>query len=315
MRGKPHELRPSGGPNRRFDHYKAEPERTVGLGEKHPAVVEGRTLFPGRLVKAMDSPRFLVSAENSPKIGGKITKGHWAGLPVYTLTLEERATCPRSCAAWRTCYGNAMHWPRRNDVADPDFIPLLAAETITLARQHPKGFVVRLHILGDFFSVAYVRAWARLLDMLPNLHVYGYTARRVDDTDPESVEIAKAIQELVEKDWKRFAGRTSHIAPGPDRTIIVDKPSTEPDVIMCPAQTGATVSCGTCALCWEPGARRKTIAFLLHGMKTTRKPRKPRLKVTRRSKSPSSSHQAGPMPGSDAWWAEREHREVHEAAP
>lgn len=264
----PRRLRADGGALRRFVNYKAEPARVMGLSPQHPAAVKGRTLFPSTVTGVFASPRFLVDGKNNAKIGGKVLKGAWAGMPVYTLTLQERATCPKACAQWLTCYGNSLQWPRRNDASDPDFMPALAAEVITKAREHPAGFVVRLHVLGDFFSVAYVRMWAHLLDMLPMLRCYGYTARRVDDeTDAESRLIAAEIAKLTEARWDRFAIRTSHSAPGRDRTIVVMAPVDDPAVVMCPSQTEATQTCGTCAICWSPAARDKTVAFLLHGMK------------------------------------------------
>jgi hypothetical protein len=87
-----------------------------------------------------------------------------AGMPIYTLTLEERATCPTSCGHWRSCYGNSMHFAHRIDHRSPGFATLLAANVKRLGVEHPHGFVVRLHVLGDFYSVAYVDLWAALLD-------------------------------------------------------------------------------------------------------------------------------------------------------
>jgi hypothetical protein len=42
-----------------------------------------------------------------------VTKGRYKGFFIFTLTLEERATCPRTCLEWKTCYGNSMNWARR----------------------------------------------------------------------------------------------------------------------------------------------------------------------------------------------------------
>lgn len=299
MGRKPRALRAAGGAQRRFVSYKVDPEQVVGLDEDHPAVVEGRTLFPGNVVGPFDSPRYLVSGENNPKTGKKVIKGPWAGFPIYTLTLEERKTCPRSCAQWRTCYGNGMQWPRRNDAFHEDFIAALAAEVITVARQHPEGLVIRLHVLGDFFSVAYVKAWARLLDMLPNLHVYGYTARRPDVDDAESRAIAAEIGRLRAANWDRFAIRTSHTQPGRERAIVVVQPPKNPDIILCPAMTEATEACATCGLCWAPTARHKTIAFLKHGPTPKRRAREPK---AAKSTTPTTPVQVG----SPAWWAQRE---------
>lgn len=263
---KPRQLRPTQIDGlARFKPAKVEPERTIGLRADHPAALEGHTIFPTRVTKARDNPRLLVSGKHNPKTGERVTKGQWAGMPIYTLTLEERATCPRSCSNWLTCYGNAMHFPRRADTQDPDFIGALTAEVVTVARQHPEGFVVRLHVLGDFFSGPYVLLWAGLLQLCPSLRIFGYTGRRSDDPDPESARIGRALEELRDKAWGRFAIRTSHVEAGARRAIVVEDATITPGVIVCPAQLETTATCGTCGLCWS--APEKTIAFIRHGMK------------------------------------------------
>lgn len=273
----------------RFASVHTDPADVVALAEDHPAVIKGRSLFSHK-AGVFESARFLVSGKNNPKLGAEFRKGPWDGFPLYHVTLEERATCPRSCLQWRSCYGNAMHLARRHDHTDPDFLPALKAEVVTVARQHPKGFVVRLHTLGDFYSVEYVQVWADLLDALPNLRVFGYTARREDADDEESRRIAKAIRWLTEQAWDLFAIRFSG-HDGPQGTIVVMEPDEREHVIMCPAQTYATHACVTCGLCSSPEARDKTIGFLLHGMKRSRKPR------DQDARTPGGNTGAAPAPG------------------
>lgn len=253
----------------RFASVEADPASVWIMPADHPAAVEGRTLFPSNVVSTFDSARFLVSGHNNPKLGKEFKKGPWNGMPLFQVTLEERATCPRSCKQWLSCYGSAMHLARRNDHRDPDFLPALKAEVVTTARQFPKGFVVRLHTLGDFYSVEYLQLWADLLDALPNLYVFGYTARREDADDEESRRIARGIRWLTEQAWDRFAIRFSG-HDGPQGSIVVTAPDARDTVVMCPAQTYATQACVTCGLCSSPEARHKTIAFLLHGAKKGR---------------------------------------------
>lgn len=263
----------------RLRSYDANPKLSVDLPEDHEAVLESRALFRNTVVSPWESPRFLVSGENSLKCGKRVEKGPWAGMPVFTLTLEERATCPRSCHHWRGCYGNGMPLARRNDAFHEDFIPALKAEVISLVREvcatNPlkpgyvpaKGVVIRLHVLGDFFSPAYVKMWGRLLKFLPELHVFGYTARHLDAGNTQDYLIASEIQTLNERYPDRWAIRTSHTEPGAGRTIVVRATPRDPDVILCPEQAGQTKSCSTCALCWNRNAWDKTVAFLEHGMK------------------------------------------------
>lgn len=47
--------------------------------------------------------------------------------------------------------------------------------------------------------------------------------------------------------------------------------------IVCPAQSGDTTACATCALCWSPWAGDQRIVFLGHGMSRSRGPRKRRV--------------------------------------
>jgi hypothetical protein len=229
------------------------------LPYNHPAVVAGRTVYPTTVCsprRDVGGPCVLKSAANSRKIGGEILKGRWNGFPAYTLTLEERATCPTTCRHWRSCYGNKMQWAQRMQ-AGPDLEWRLEREVALLDIEHPDGFAVRLHELGDFYSVDYVELWGKLLERHPGLHIWGYTAH----TDGA---IATALVELVKRHGNRFAMRFSN-APFPfpyPATITIETVAQKPtDAILCPEQVGKTESCSTCALCWQT---KRRIAFLQH---------------------------------------------------
>lgn len=256
---------------KRFEACEIDTSRVVTLDLAHPAVMEGRTIFPSTVHDLDESPRLLVSGHNSRKLGAVIEKGPWKGFPIYGLSLEERATCPRSCLRWGDCYGNAMHLARRHNHREEGFLPRLRDEVLALQAGHPDGFVIRLHVLGDFYSYEYVMFWADLFDEAPAMRIYGYTARREDADDAESRKIATAIRWLTEQAWDIFAIRFSGNA-GPEGTLVFDEPSEHRHVIMCPSQTGSSEACATCALCWSPdeGVRAKTIGFLRHGMKRRR---------------------------------------------
>ncbi|MEH6697220.1 MAG: hypothetical protein V7672_00830 [Brevundimonas sp.] len=252
----------------RFEAREIEPDRVVPLPADHPALSEGRTIFGKTVTASKASPRFLITGHSNTKLGKEVLKGPLKGAAIFQLSLEERATCPRSCLQWAGCYGNSMPFARRH-TPDADFERYLEAEVITLCRQHPDGLLIRLHVLGDFYSVEYVYLWARLIAEFPQLHVFGYTARTIYDEDPEGVRIARAIETLTDGIWGRFAIRTSSDLPdvADSRAIVVDEDPGLPDVIVCPAQTDDTAACATCGLCWSKGARDKTIAFLRHGRK------------------------------------------------
>lgn len=240
-----------GTPKRRFTEHTPAGNPYV-LAVDHPAVVEGRSLFAKRQVRPALLDRLLKGGENNRKIGGDVMKGHLRGAKVFTLSLEERATCPQTCARWRDCYGNVMNWPTRIQ-PDDDLMPLLEAELRKLHAKHGM-ILIRLHVLGDFFSVEYVAFWQRMLDLLPGLHLYGYTARN-------GCEIGHAVHEMNEhaRCWIRFSDGEE----GQFRAVTIDSTDQAEAVgaIVCPVQTGRVGCCGECALCW---ATPKTIAFLRH---------------------------------------------------
>lgn len=222
------------------------------------AIANDRSLFYSTVVEPT-AYRFpvLKSGYHSSKIGKLITKGKWKGFPVFTLTLEERATCPRTCGHWRSCFGNGMQHAHR--FAHGDALEMKLVEEVTLlAIRHPDGFAIRLHVLGDFYSVEYVKLWETLLQRVPQLHVFGFSARWDCDRDP----IAAALVRLVLKKWNRFAIRFSNAPVDECSTVSIEHPYQKPaDAVICPQQEQKTTACATCALCWHS---KRRIAFITH---------------------------------------------------
>lgn len=246
-----------GNPTRMRDARRFKRHRPPGdpyeLAADHTAVISARTIFRARVKHATGDEPLLKSGAHNRKIGAVVAKGRWTGMPIYTLTLEERATCPATCAHWLDCYGNKMNWSVRWRHG-PAFERLLGIELRQLAMQHPSGFVVRLHVLGDFYSVEYCEKWAAWLTELPSLRLFGYTAR-VRDSD-----IGRAVAALG---WERAAIRFSD--------QMIDEPSTVTLYqyargrtklgVVCPAQTDDADCCATCGLCWHSKGR---VVFLAH---------------------------------------------------
>src|SRR5690606_6120577 len=82
-------------------HGSIEPSgRGVVLSALSPAFKYGRSIFPSRVYDPDEVARVLKSGHQSRKIGAFVAKGPRRGWPIYTLTLEERATCPRNCREW-----------------------------------------------------------------------------------------------------------------------------------------------------------------------------------------------------------------------
>lgn len=242
------------------------PEAVTGLSSENPAILESRTLFPSSVVRADQTDRVLVSGANNRKLGDRIIKGPWNGMALFHLTLEERATCPSSCFNWSVCYGNGMPKARRHKadtkVAADALIAALRVELALLQKTHPAGFVVRLHTLGDFFSVDYVNFWRGALDRFPALRVFGYTARE------RTSDIGAAILALTDFRWDRFAIRFSSVVPWEQGATTIFRKPESPVVaegIVCPAETGRTAACGSCGLCWNEVTKDRCIVFIAHG--------------------------------------------------
>jgi hypothetical protein len=226
--------------------------RGVVLRSFDAAARSGRSIFPSRVFEPAEVARVLKTGHQSRKIGAFVTKGPRKGWPIYTLTLEERATCPRTCAQWLHCYGNNMQAAERIE-AGPGFEARLWDELKALQAAHPRGFLVRLHVLGDFYSEAYVALWQAALALFPALHVFGFTAHL-------SGPIHHALKSLTDADWGRFAVRYSG-ADLPLKAAEVCGSDTDSLAVPCPAQSGATDCCATCGLCWHS---TRSISFRRH---------------------------------------------------
>jgi hypothetical protein len=233
--------------------------------------VPAHTLYQKSVIAPPTSPvkstglRVLKSAASNAKLSdgasSGFVKGPWVGMPLFQLTLEERATCPTSCSHFITCYGSNMPFATRHQHGDA-LTDALAADVQVLARKYPQGFVVRLHVLGDFYSTDYVNFWAEQVRKVPQLNIYGYTHR----------EFGSPIGDAVTKFVLTNKGRVSilrsdgtHPKDPLARAMSIPADATEPHKlaqVICPEQTGKTASCLTCGLCMNG---RTSVSFLAHG--------------------------------------------------
>lgn len=240
--------------------FKAAPVPDGDVGRLAPEGASGS--LHGHMLRdpATEGP-VLKDGALSAKIGGTVLSGRLAGAPIFTLALEERATCPASCAHWRSCYGNNMQWAHRYRHG-PALEGVLVREIADLMARHAR-ILVRLHVLGDFYSERYVRLWGDLLAAHPGLNVFGFTAWAPD------TPIGAALVALRETHGLRFALRESGRG-GAWGTFTVDFPTAKPrlgDAVVCPEQRMAIeapergVHCGSCGLCWAGSA---PIVFIEH---------------------------------------------------
>lgn len=234
------------------------------LKPEHDAIRERRTLFQAQVFEADDPEvkQLLVEGRMNRKLGANVTKGRWKGAVIYHLTLEERETCPRSCSAWRFCYGNNMHFARRHVLSDR-LMERLDVEVDHLCNKHSEGILVRLHTLGDFgqpglpmLALRYVRFWRDQLQKHPNLHIFGFTAH-----GPETL-IGERVLEMTESTdrcWIRFSDRPDLGRRGAG---IIELHDNQPG-LPCPyeQQKQRVRDCGSCGLCWT---MEKSVLFARH---------------------------------------------------
>jgi hypothetical protein len=249
----PRQPKKHGGSQRRFHGVENNKGPKITLEPWDPRSRAGTTVFPTTVIPASKLVRVLKSGVNSRKIGREVAKGRLAGAPIFTLTLEERATCPRSCLEWSRCYGNNMHFAQRI-FDDGTLTRRLWGELASLAAEHAKGFLVRLHVLGDFYSIEYVEFWRQALADFAALNVFGFTARMPPDP------IGVAIAEMMAANYERCRIRFSGLRSEEDGSIVINSEE-EKIGIICPAEQDPDRCCATCALCWNSN---KTISFLRH---------------------------------------------------
>ena len=211
------------------------------------------TLYQKGIKSPADNPSpILKKGSSNAKLGFKVTSNKWKGKRLYSLTLVERETCPTSCHHWDDCYGNNMPFAHR--FSTEGLIPRLESEIESLLQKHKEGIVIRLHVLGDFYSVDYVRFWEDMLLSHPKLCIFGYTAREKDS-------IGKAISLMNMRYSERCVIRSSRNAESDSPWSYAAEESFEGKSFICPEQTGKVKDCASCGLCWTTS---KTVKFLTH---------------------------------------------------
>ena len=222
------------------------------------------TVFASMVITPGRGDDVLIDGANNCKIGGDVLVGRLKGAAIRQLSLEERRTCPATCIHWRTCYGNSMHLAKRWRHG-PDLEREIRRQVSILLRKRP--LLVRLHVLGDFYSLEYLRMWVELLDAHPDLSVFGFTAWA------KGTPIGDAVARVRAAMPDQFAIRTSG-ETGPWGSWTIDWPTEKRFVringdagMVCPEQRDANDTgrrgkhCGNCAACWQSNV---PVVFIEH---------------------------------------------------
>jgi hypothetical protein len=215
--------------------------------------------------------RVLKPGTSNKKLGWMVTKGPFRGMPIHSLTLEERATCWAGCQNLDRCYGNNMYLAHRY-APGPALETALEADLRDLAARFPRGFVVRLHILGDFYSVDYVQFWDRMVREIPELHIFGFTHwRQASAIGAEVARFAGAHGARVsmlrsdptEADDPMKAAYTVDWVPGVPHAELAHEGS-----VSCPHEEGKVRDCASCGLCMSN--HRINLSWVDHSDKVIR---------------------------------------------
>ena len=204
------------------------------------------TVMPPGISHVTNKPtKILKKSKDNAKLGGGAwQKGPFKGMPLFSLTLEERKTCPNNCHMWQQCYGNKMPFATR--FSTDGIEKQIDIELQEIANKFDR-FSVRLHVLGDFYSLNYVRFWETMLSKYPGLHVYGYSHRR------------GKINHEIDRVFKRYSKRfVIFYSSGDEQLSLTRQQSSRPVAITslynwgipyCPEQEGKVASCLECGLC------------------------------------------------------------------
>ena len=203
------------------------------------------------------SLNMLKRGKQNKKLGDKISVKMWKGMIMYSLSLEERATCPTDCEQWDNCYGDNMPFAHRFDHTDPNFTNYLEHQLSSLNDKHKEGFVVRLHVLGDFYDSKYIVQWQLWLTQFENLRVFGYTHL------PYKSQLGTMISNINKIYPDQFRIRFSDDVDTQFSAHVIKTDGIAQNYIglICPEQQGKTDSCATCGYCWSSS---KPIVFIEH---------------------------------------------------
>ena len=118
------------------------------------AIDNGRTIYTNNVYDSISHNGRLLKVSSNKKLGKtKIVKGRHKGKYIYSLSLEERKTCPTSCFHWKTCYGNNMPFAHRF-IANENLLVKLEEEIKLLSKKHKEGILIRLHVVGIFILLS-----------------------------------------------------------------------------------------------------------------------------------------------------------------
>jgi len=168
---------------------------------------------------------------------------------IYNFSLPAFKTCPgktefcsRFCYGVRGCYAqkhtiNALE-NNFNQSQQPDFCNPLKREITSI-----KCKIIRIHVVGDFYSECYINQWINIAKEFPNKTFYAYTRSwRVQS-------LLEPLNRLRQLDNCFISASTDFTHPDlPDSSWRVV--SINGDGIPCPHDSNENINCLDCKLCF-----------------------------------------------------------------
>ena len=178
--------------------------------------------------------------------------------PIANFSLPSIETCPgRTSLCERICYGGKIddRFPSSLAAYERNLDNVLSVDWDLqmlrwLARNQPRSF--RIHVDGDFFSVAYIQDWVAIAQANPGTVFLAYTRSwRI-------APLRRALEHLRSLDNVRLfasADSEAHDTPAGWPVAWIDAPVDGSKAIKCPTYSPAHIQCADCNLCFRPSPR------------------------------------------------------------
>lgn len=190
-------------------------------------------------------------------------------------SITSRDTCPNACSFYEAgCYAEyhvlAYHWRQVGAKGDSweDFCAQVAAL--------PKEQLWRHNVAGDLPGVGdriHAAKLAQLVEANRGRRGFTFTHKHLVTTDRDAIARAntRGFTVNMSADSLREADRLAEFDAGPVAVVLPSDVSDEAfrtprgrQVVVCPAQTAAGLTCASCRLC-SHADRRSIVGFRAHG--------------------------------------------------
>lgn len=182
------------------------------------------------------------------------------GRRIHNFSMTPGASCP-GASAWcaSACYAKRPYhrWKKQvGDTWDENF----EATQAGVMPEIPKGAkAFRIHVSGDFYSVAYTAAWIAIIKSRPEVKFWAYTRSwRV----PELKKVLQKLHDLPNMQLFASIDWTMGEQPPAGWRVARIKGDDRFTGYACPEQDGRKPNCESCGYCFK--GQRGNVTFKVH---------------------------------------------------